>query len=334
MKYGADADYLMEIATKHTLQEVELEACHGKFEEVSKYQLAFIPASVRIMHKFDPIPSMGFQYGMWSHGTQYGLLIYDMPGCEAEAPACSAGTIMSTGEPEALLGGPGPYMGRPGALPYYLCESGVQSSGTMFSCNAEYYSYTNMFNPAPCLEVVIAQLYLYDKYLGDAHYPADALSPFIPFEDYDYCATSYTATVGMYYGIYLASDIASIPALETDFQDIVDTDGTYDEDEMTVAIGYWAAWGLIYVHMAYPNYPLCVNDVIGEPFYGDGFNMLNGPVHPNKNGVADSMDAILEAIPDYDEVESWYDGVEWPEEEEGEPMPMGVPPPRERKPGK
>merc|ERR1711907_549490 len=156
----------------------------------------------------------------------------------------------------------------------------------------EYYSYTNMFNPVPCLEVLLAQVYLYDKFLGDAAYPADSLPPFIPFEDYDLCAASYTATVAMYYEIYLAADIGMFPAMETDFQDILDTQ-YYNDNELMLAIGYWAVWSLIYVDM-------------GTPFYGAGEKMRE-PVSPYANGVAKDLDKIKEAIPEWGEIVSWYE---------------------------
>jgi hypothetical protein len=314
---------LMEMSTKNTLQKMDYKACLGKTGEVSKYQLAFVPGSIRFMHKFDPIPSMGFQYGQWSHGTQYGMLLYDMSGCNSGTPACANGMVESTGHP-GLLHEAGPYAGQPEALPHYLCESGVQPSGKMFQCNSEYYSYTNMFNPVPCVEVLIAQMYLYDKHMGDAHYPGDALSPFIPHEDFDYCSSSYTATVEMYYSVYLAADIGSIPAMETDLQDIVDSNGNYDETELLMAVGYWAAWGLIYIHMAYPNYPLCTSG--NNDFYGDAFQM-RGPVGPKSNGVADSLSAVKKAIPTFDDMVSWYEDADGGA---AEGPPRGMEPPKGR----
>merc|ERR1711988_954058 len=289
--------FLMEAATMHSLQDFEsYDACMGKVEKVSKYQLAFVPNSIRFMHKFDPIPSIGFQMGEWSHGTQYGLLLFDLEECAGRSPRCSMGTVESTG---MVYEG----VGTPEALPDFLCSSGVMPSAKMFQCNPEYYSYTNMFNPVPCLEVLLAQVYLYDKFLGDASYPADSLPPFLPFEDYDLCAASYTATVSMYYELYLAADIAMFPAMETDFQDILDTK-YYSDNELMIAIGYWAVWSLIYVHMSYPNYPLCVDE--GTPFYGAGGKM-EGMVSPYANGVASDLDKIKDAIPEWDEIISWYE---------------------------
>merc|ERR1711988_220540 len=98
---------------------------------------------------------------------------------------------------------------------------------------------------------------------------------------------------------------------ETDFQDILDTK-YYSDNELMIAIGYWAVWALIYVHMSYPNYPLCVDDM---PFYGEGGKMME-MVDPDANGVATSLDKVSKAIPEWDEVVSWYKfEIDWPEEE-------------------
>merc|ERR1712118_101838 len=95
---------------------------------------------------------------------------------------------------------------------------GVQASGLVMMCAPEYYSYTNILNPIPCIEVLFAQTYLYDQANGG--WWGQAAAPFIPFEDLEECTTSYFATVDAYFAAYLASDIASYPGIETDMEDI------------------------------------------------------------------------------------------------------------------
>merc|ERR1712167_280559 len=152
----------------------------------------------------------------------------------------------------------------------YLCSQGTQMSGKFFMCAPEYYSYTNMMNPFPCIETIFAAMYLFDSssYAGWA--------PFIPFENVEQCTTSYTATVEAYFFTYLASDIESV---RQPLQNI-----NTGEDALMV-LGFYAAWGLFYVHQTYPNYAMCVS-------HGTGYGMykyMDGPVHPKENGVMDVM---------------------------------------------
>merc|ERR550514_348037 len=109
-------------------------------DSVTAGQVAFIPGSLRIMHKFDPVPSMGYGFGNWAHATQYGLLLFDMPGCKMPSvPECSFGTI-----PERQAEG----------IASHVCSKGVTASGKLFMCAPEYYTYTHLANPFPCVEVM------------------------------------------------------------------------------------------------------------------------------------------------------------------------------------
>jgi hypothetical protein len=291
MKY--DQNHINQlIQSTGVLQMEEQSKCGGYAKGVAEGQLAYIPGSVRYMHKFDPVSSLGFGLTQWAHGTEFGMLLFDMPGCRgAQWPACSR-DMASSSHP----------MVQRGMMEEYLCESDVRASGIMFQCAPEYYSYTNMMNPFPCVEVIFAQAFLYDQQ-HDAWF--SYFSPFIPFEDLEECATSYTATVDAYFAAYLASDIASVPGIETDFQDI-----TGAEDAM-IMMGYYAAWGLMYVHMTYPNYALCVDANFGEYGYGD-YQHMNAPVKAGDNGFEEMADTVLAEIPSmeeaYDEVVSWFDG--------------------------
>jgi hypothetical protein len=249
--------------------------CLGFANKVAPGQVAFIPGSMRMMHKFDPVPSMGFGFGRWSHATEYAMLLFDMPGCKDAFPDCASRLARSTSR--APMGGD---------VDSYLCDAhDVAASGKFFMCAPEYYSYTNMMNPFPCVETIMAQTYLVDSssFAGWA--------PFIPFENVVECTTSYAATVQAYFFTYLASDIESVRNPLANIQDY--------EDALMV-LGFYAAWGVFYVHQTYPNYAMCVSSGSG---YGE-YSHMNGPVHPSENGVKD----VAVKIPGFGDVISWFDG--------------------------
>merc|ERR1712054_339001 len=130
---------------------------------------------------------MGYGYGNWAHATQFGLLLYDMPGCGIGIPECAFDTI-GTEDEEGIL--------------KHLCAKGVSASGKLFMCAPEQYSYTHLSNPFPCAEVLVAASYL----TLNIPTPKD-LPPFMPWEDLDSCVVSYTASIDAYYDTYLASDM-------------------------------------------------------------------------------------------------------------------------------
>merc|ERR1719230_2404257 len=106
------------------------EGCQMLSDSVAMGQIAFIPGSLRIMHKFDPVPSLGYGFGNWAHATQYGLLLFDMPGCRGpEVPGCSFGTI-GGGLEEGIVS--------------HTCSNDVTASGKVFMCAPEYYSHTHL----------------------------------------------------------------------------------------------------------------------------------------------------------------------------------------------
>jgi hypothetical protein len=274
------------IQSTGVLQMEEQSKCGGYAKGVAQGQLAYIPGSVRYMHKFDPVSSLGFGLTQWAHGTEFGMLLFDMPGCKSAFPDCASRLARSTSR--APMGGD---------VDSYLCDAhDVAASGKFFMCAPEYYSYTNMMNPFPCVETIMAQTYLVDSssFAGWA--------PFIPFENVVECTTSYAATVQAYFFTYLASDIESIRNPLANIQDY--------EDALMV-LGFYAAWGVFYVHQTYPNYAMCVSSGSG---YGE-YSHMNGPVHPSENGVKD----VAVKIPGFGDVISWFDGNAAPA---GKPKPV------------
>merc|ERR1719502_2416088 len=202
------------------------------------------------------------------------MVLFDMPGCTSAFPMCDTGVkSQETGAPISM----------------YLCDQGVQASAKFLMCAPEYYSYTNMMNPFPCVETILAQSYLYDpsSYAGWA--------PFIPFENVVQCTTSYAATVEAYFFTYLASDVESIRDPVGNIQSV--------EDALMV-MAFYAAWGVFYVHQTYPNYAMCVSSGSG---YGD-YAYMDKPVTPSENGVKDVLSAVSGNIPGFDDVISWFSG--------------------------
>merc|ERR1712146_356794 len=104
----------------------------------------------------------------------------------------------------------------------------------------EYFSYTNAFNPLPCVEVLI--WYAYDMYPISPTTPATVV-PWKPEESLVACMESYVGSISAYFGIYLASDLEEIRGDAT------------ERDATDVGI-FYSAWGLMWIHSAYAMYCL------------------------------------------------------------------------------
>jgi hypothetical protein len=223
---------------------------------------------------------MGWGFGRWSHGTEYAMLLWDMPGCEGDIPSCAVGKAAMTGD--------GRTFGGIRWLESYLCMDKIQPNGKMFQCAPEYYSYTTMFNPMACVEVYFAQIFMYDS----THYTG--LAPFLPFDDAELCATSYAATIEAYIGAYFASDI------KTSYDGIVQAEDATTQEDFMMLMGYYGAWTLFYVHMTYPNYPMCG--------LGYGHYEKMSPMAPMGSNAALDMIKIVEAnLPGVNDIIGYVD---------------------------
>jgi hypothetical protein len=173
--------------------------------------------SVRYFHKFDPIPSFYFSFGLWAHGTESAILLADVLDGECKSPKCGEGTASK--------------------LSGWLCDgAGIATSAT--STGPDYYSYTNMLNPLPCAEIILS--------IASKMYPVTGTvgaSPWETTESFEGCTESYIGSISAYFGIYLASDLVSVRGDES------------KRDAMDVGT-FYAAWGLMWIHSAYANYCL------------------------------------------------------------------------------
>merc|ERR1712167_265223 len=234
-----------------------------------------VPTSVRFFHKFDPIPSDYLWGGKWEHNTAQAFLLYDEHGCTSASASgvkkdpsvatqywFSAG-VMAANEVKPL-----------GDLYSFLCTTKgtyINQKKISGADAAQWYSYTNMLNPMPCLEVVYAMTYSFivnQLPIGGIY--ADLPMPWTPQEDFAECTFSYTATLDAYFETYLSAILA-------------ESRGIYEpsywagmsDEEVFVAIaqiaGFYGAWGLSWVHSTYPNYKLGANfGDYGEDYYEDG----------------------------------------------------------------
>merc|ERR1711968_346899 len=227
--------------------------------------------SIRFFHKFDPVPSALLYKNSWEHKTEEALLLFDMPmsACyNPETPSCA----MTTGAPyntrsyvpwsfrwETNMG--------VDSLHNFLCDSyDVKASGYLLSGKKSetYFSYMNMFNPMPCAEVLVSNVYESLKTNGIQLAPMNA--PFVPLENFAECTETYLGTVKAYYKTYLASDLEGFR-------------GSKDwEEDWLEHTTFVLAWGLMYVHMTYPNYPLCATKGYGDYTYMGGKGFDKDPV--------------------------------------------------------
>jgi len=186
-------------------------------------------SSVRYFHKFDPIPGFYYAGGMWMHETAKAVMVWD----EASSACGVSGSCGVNPKVNGAIKGT--------TLPKYLCtEFGIKTSAKSFGCSGmDYFSYTNVINPVPCAEVILAQAY--------AMYPAgsgDVLEviPWMPSESFAGCMESYIGSISAYFALYITSDLEELRPIA-------------GRDALEIGI-FYAAWGLMWIHSSYANYCL------------------------------------------------------------------------------
>lgn len=69
-------------------------------------------------------------------------------------------------------------------------------------------------------------------------------------------------------------------------------------DDLATVVMFYAAWGLFFIHMTYPNYPLCVDPGTG----GYGQYEYMEPQTLQDNAVLNALDKVQENLPSGDEI--------------------------------
>jgi len=229
------------------------------------YKSATVAKSLRFFHKFDPVSSSLLYLNKWAHATEFGMMLYDFPmtSCRSKLPSCATTSTGTAVIPRDTTGWTTDFTFQmemddaTGSIHEFLCDDyDVQPSAVTMSGNKGklYYSYMNMFNPMPCAEVLVSNVYESLKTNGIT--VAAGLEPFVPAETFYECTETYLGTLKAYYTTYLASDLEEFRG---------DKDWETDWLEHSTFV---LAWGLMYVHLTYPNYPLCGGKYGVNAFYG------------------------------------------------------------------
>merc|ERR1711968_112317 len=172
--------------------------------------------------------------------------------------------------------------GKVDQLHSYLCDDfDVMPSGYMLSGAqaATYYSYMNMFNPMPCAEVLVSNVY--ESLVTNGITLLADSAPFVPHETFAECTESYLGTLKAYYSTYLASDLEG-------FRGAKDWQTGYLEHSTFVL-----AWGLMYVHLTYPSYPLCTG------YRNKGYGFLGFMGGDSTDPANDFVQIIKEHLPGF-----------------------------------
>merc|ERR1719502_1853915 len=229
-------------------------------------------SSLRFFHKFDPIPGFYYAGGKWMHETAKAVMLWDETdsACGVNG-SCGVNPKVN----EAIKGT---------TLPKYLCtEFGIKTSAKAFGCDGmDYFSYTNMVNPIPCAEIILAQAYaLYPAAPGDI---LDVI-PWTPAESFAGCMESYIGSITAYFFLYITSDLEELRPIA-------------GRDGLELGI-FYAAWGLMWIHSSYANYCL-TGSSYGSTLSPPGANVVSkfktlGPkVYPNEESGLN--EAILSQI--------------------------------------
>merc|ERR1712139_691954 len=184
--------------------------------------------------------------GVWMHETAKAVLLWD----EADSSCTVSGSCgVGASVNEAI---------KDTTLTNYLCtDFGVKTSAKAMGCDGmDYFSCTNMLNPLPCAEIILAQAYdLYPAGSGDVL----EVIPWYPGESFAGCMESYIGSISAYFGLYMASDLEELRPLAS-------------RDGMEVAI-FYAAWGLMWIHSSYANYCL-TGSSYGSTLASPGSNIV------------------------------------------------------------
>lgn len=207
--------------TSYTLTEKGYEEYADMLGGIGNYCSQANTDSIRFFHKFDPVPSQAMWKGQYAHGTEFAIMLYDMPdaSCDSDVScAISSGSLGDTDEKMLGFGGSDPYMVKD-----YLCDKwAVGAKAYPTSCYDGITSYMSLLNPWPCGEIIFYRVWKEEwdtsslMKIGNNDGTVHVMSGdgsmaaaldfvmlqetmFLKFEEYVDCVEGYEATIGAYY---------------------------------------------------------------------------------------------------------------------------------------
>merc|ERR1712139_662427 len=218
----------------------------------------------RYFHKFDPVPGFYQNSMIWGHQVTKGggaisgaIMLYD-----TEDAACTGGSFSAKSN----------YAGGDLSNLYsHLCTgSGVATNS--WEADDDYYSYTNMFNPAPCAEAAAGWTVVYLQVTGVDVSDVDGI--WVPHESALQCTQTFIATLEA----YSATDFTSALWGQTDIE----------QRNPLFWLSFFSMWAIWSVHSSYPNYDL--EDFGGSLSYEEpDFSTFTGKVDKDLTVFADKV---------------------------------------------
>lgn len=174
----------------------------------------------------------------------------------------------------------------------YLCDDySVSTSVEYFGRQdgATYFSYFNLLNPLPCLDIIYANFYWH--LISKGHTLSSVPEPWLPWETYSECTTSFTGTLDAYIGAWTGGVLPK----ETfePFRNFGTSTMQEKKDMGMRAATWYANFGLSWVHYSYPNYKMSC------PHNGHLNPRDSAKVKYAEGEWDEIMDGLYDSVPDY-----------------------------------
>lgn len=122
----------------------------------------------------------------------------------------------------------------------HLCTTDSKVKTNSWAAPGDYYSYTNIFNPAPCAEAAAGWTVAYLKATVPSVDWSAVSGIFVPQESAQQCTATFIATLEAYTETYFTS------ALWGD-EDVAERNPVF-------WLSFFSLWSMWWIHNAYPNY--------------------------------------------------------------------------------
>jgi len=218
---------------------------------------------VRYFHKFDPASGFYFNLMTLKHEVSGAYILYDTEDDDCTGVDTDLGTVAGNKVTPLTYFDPGvkkydydtdrddldddEKSKLEFSLHKFLCTNyGVATH--VASTDSSYYSYTTVVDPVPCKEALVSMAWAYIDSLPFVSSSVMPAEMWLPGETFLKCSADWIATVEAYTMTYFSSQLFEEHPVHT---------GLASDSQMVLFnFMFYAAFGLQWIHSAYPNYIL------------------------------------------------------------------------------